>query len=66
MGPLIYLRSPDLWTIQLGLKTFIGQYNADYAAIMTGSVLSVLPIAVVFALGQKYFVQGIASSGLKG
>ena len=66
MGPLIYLRSPDLWTIQLGLKTFIGQYNADYAAIMTGSVLSVLPIAVVFALGQKYFVQCIASSGLKG
>ncbi|MGN7210570.1 carbohydrate ABC transporter permease [Brachybacterium paraconglomeratum] len=66
MGPLIYLRSPDLWTIQLGLKTFIGQYNADYAAIMTGSVLSVLPIAVVFAVGQKYFVQGIASSGLKG
>ncbi|MGP9539224.1 carbohydrate ABC transporter permease [Brachybacterium sp. AOP43-C2-M15] len=66
MGPLIYLRSPDLWTIQLGLKTFIGQYNADHAAIMTGSVLSVLPIAVVFAIGQKYFVQGIASSGLKG
>lgn len=66
MGPLIYLRSPDLWTIQLGLKTFIGQYNADYAAIMTGSVLSVLPIAIVFAVGQKYFVQGIASSGLKG
>lgn len=66
MGPLIYLRSPDLWTIQLGLKTFIGQYNADYAAIMTGSVLSVLPVAVVFAVGQKYFVQGIATSGLKG
>lgn len=66
MGPLIYLRSPDLWTIQLGLKTFIGQYNADYAAIMTGSVLSVLPVAIAFAVGQKYFVQGIATSGLKG
>lgn len=66
MGPLIYLRSPDLWTIQLGLKTFIGQYNADYSAIMTGAVLSVLPIAIVFAVGQKYFVQGIATSGMKG
>ncbi|PHP53458.1 carbohydrate ABC transporter permease [Actinomyces ruminis] len=66
MGPLIYLRSPDLWTIQLGLKTFIGQYNADYAAIMTGSVLSVLPIAVVFVFGQRYFVQGIATTGMKG
>jgi len=66
LGPLIYLRSPDLWTIQIGLKSFIGQYNAEYALIMTGSVLSVLPIAVVFLLGQRYFIQGIATSGLKG
>ncbi len=66
LGPLIYLRSRDLWTIQLGLKTFVGQYNADYALIMTGSVLSVLPIAVIFMLGQRFFVQGIASSGVKG
>lgn len=66
LGPLIYLRSPNLWTIQLGLKSFVGQYNADYALIMTGSVLSVLPIAIIFMLGQRYFVEGIATSGLKG
>jgi multiple sugar transport system permease protein len=66
LGPLIYLRSPSLWTIQLGLQTFIGQYNADYALIMTGSVLSVLPVGVIFLLGQRYFVQGIATTGLKG
>ncbi len=66
LGPLIYLRSPDLWTIQLGLSTFISQYNAEYALIMTGSVLSVLPIAVIFLLGQRYFVEGIATTGLKG
>lgn len=66
LGPLIYLRSPELWTIQLGLKSFVGQYNAEHALIMTGSVLSVLPIAVVFLLGQRYFVEGIATSGLKG
>jgi multiple sugar transport system permease protein len=35
LGPLIYLRSPDLRTIQLGLSTFISQYNAEYALIMT-------------------------------
>ena len=56
MGPLIYLRDNKLWTIQLGLKTFIGQYSADYAMIMTGSVL----------IGQKQFVEGIATSGMKG
>lgn len=66
MGPLIYLRSPSIWTIQLGLQSFIGQYNTDYASIMTGSVISVLPIAIVFAFGQRYFVQGIATSGMKG
>jgi multiple sugar transport system permease protein len=66
LGPLIYLRKPDLWTIQLGLRTFISQYNAEYALIMAGSVLSVLPIAIVFMLGQRYFVEGITSTGLKG
>ncbi|BCJ45899.1 sugar ABC transporter ATP-binding protein [Actinoplanes ianthinogenes] len=66
LGPLLYLRSSDLWTIQLGLRTFISQYNAEYALIMTGSVLSVLPIVVVFLLGQRYFVEGIATTGLKG
>ena len=66
LGPLIYLRSPDLRTVQLGLRTFLDQYNAEYALIMTGSVLSVLPVAVIFLLGQRYFVEGIATSGLKG
>jgi multiple sugar transport system permease protein len=66
LGPLLYLRSPDLWTIQLGLKSFVSQYNAEYALIMTGSVLSVLPIAVIFLLGQRYFVEGIATTGVKG
>lgn len=66
LGPLIYLRSPELRTIQLGLNTFISQYNAEFALIMTGSVLSVLPVAVIFLLGQRYFIEGIASTGLKG
>ncbi|QOC91372.1 carbohydrate ABC transporter permease [Micromonospora craniellae] len=66
LGPLIYLRSPELRTIQLGLRTFISQYNAEYALIMTGSVLSVLPVAVIFLLGQRHFVEGIATTGLKG
>ncbi|GGP07026.1 carbohydrate ABC transporter permease [Nonomuraea glycinis] len=66
MGPFIYLTSNELWTIQLGLRSFVGQYSADYAMIMTGAVLSVLPILVIFLFGQRYFIQGIATSGLKG
>ena len=66
LGPLIYLRSPEIWTIQLGLRTFISQYNTDYAMIMTGAVLSVLPVLLIFLFGQRYFVEGVATSGLKG
>lgn len=66
MGPFIYLTSNDLWTIQLGLRTFVGMYDAQYAMIMTGSVISVLPILVIFLFGQRYFIEGIATSGMKG
>src|SRR5699024_12335021 len=62
----IYLRDRDIWTIQIGLQSFVSQYNAEYALIMTGSVLSVVPIALIFLLGQRFFVQGIATAGMKG
>ncbi|NDL60609.1 carbohydrate ABC transporter permease [Phytoactinopolyspora mesophila] len=66
MGPFIYLTSNELWTVQLGLRSFIGQYDAEYAMIMTGAVISVLPIVLIFLLGQRYFIRGIATTGLKG
>ena len=67
LGPLLYLRSPGNWTLQLGLQTFIHTlYNANYAWLFAGLTLSVIPIAVIFGLGQRYFIAGIATSGLKG
>lgn len=66
MGPFIYLSSTENKTIQLGLKMFVGLYDTEYALIMAASVLSVLPVAIVFLAMQKYFVEGIASSGVKG
>lgn len=67
LGPLIYLRSPGNYTLQLGLQTFIHTlYNANYAWLFAGLTLSVIPIAVIFGLGQRYFIAGIATSGLKG
>ncbi|MDQ1288709.1 MAG: multiple sugar transport system permease protein [Actinomycetota bacterium] len=65
MGPFIYLTDNDLWTVQIGLRSFVGAYDAQYALMMTGSVLSVLPVVVIFLFGQRYFVQGIATSGMK-
>lgn len=66
LGPMLYLRDPGLWTIQLGLRRFVDQFNAEHAMIMVGSVISVVPILVVFVLGQRYFIEGIATSGMKG
>lgn len=67
LGPLIYLRDPSLWTIQLGLKNFVSNVNdANYALLFAGLTLSVVPIAIIFAAGQRYFVEGIATTGLKG
>lgn len=66
LGPLIYLRSEEKKTIQLGLKMFISQYSSDYGLIMAGSVLSLIPVLVMFLCLQKYFVEGVASTGLKG
>ena len=66
MGPFIYLTSNRLWTVQLGLRSFVGQFDAEYAMIMTGSVISVIPILLIFLVGQRYFIQGIATSGMKG
>jgi multiple sugar transport system permease protein len=66
MGPFIYLSSTENKTIQLGLKMFVGLYDAEYALIMAASVVSILPVAILFLSMQKYFVEGIASSGVKG
>lgn len=66
LGPLIYLRSESKKTIQLGLKMFISQYSSDYGLIMAGSVLSLIPLIVMFLFFQKYFVEGVAATGIKG
>ena len=66
LGPTIYLKSESVKTIQIGLQRFIGQYSNEYGLIMAGSVLSMIPVLVVFLTLQKYFVEGIATSGVKG
>ena len=45
---------------------FISQYSAEYGLIMAASVIALVPVLVVFLALQKYFVQGVASTGLKG
>ena len=66
MGPLIYLKTQELKTVQLGIRMFISQYGADYAWIMAASVCSLIPVVIVFLSCQRFFVEGVAASGIKG
>ena len=66
LGPLIYLTKTDLKTLQIGIRMFLTQYTQEYGLIMAASVVSLIPVLVVFLALQRFFVEGIASTGLKG
>jgi multiple sugar transport system permease protein len=69
MTPLIYLRDTALYTLPLGLKTILDQQGAGgggegrWEIIMAGTVLTVLPMLILFAIFQRFFVEGIATQG---
>ncbi|ARQ61719.1 carbohydrate ABC transporter permease [Rhizobium sophoriradicis] len=66
LGPMIYLTKTELKTVQIGLRMFISQYSAEYGLIMAASVVALVPVLIVFLALQRFFVEGIASTGLKG
>lgn len=69
-GPLIFLNSPENFTIPLGLyslQTYVGDPGEPkYHLLMAGSVIATLPVVIVFFAAQRYFIQGIVTTGLKG
>ena len=66
MGPLIYLSSQKKKTIQLMLRMFNSQYSSNYAQIMAAATVALIPVLILFSCLQRYFVEGVASSGIKG
>ncbi len=66
LGPLIYLTTDSKKTLQIGLKMFISQYSAEYGLIMAASVISLIPVLVMFISMQKHFVAGITTGAVKG
>jgi multiple sugar transport system permease protein len=66
LWPLITIYNPDNMTLQLGLSTFQGAHQTNTNLLMAANVLSMLPILILFFVAQRYFIRGIATSGLKG
>lgn len=65
-GPLVYLNKRDMWTLSLGLISFRTEFGTYLNQLMAASIVILLPVLALFFGAQRYFIQGIALSGLKG
>ncbi|HBG02671.1 MAG TPA: sugar ABC transporter ATP-binding protein [Firmicutes bacterium] len=63
---LVFLIDEDLYTVPLGLNNFILEYSIDYPGMMAAATASIIPIVIVFLFGQKYIIEGLVSSSVKG
>lgn len=66
LDPLVYLNSSDKYTLALGLSQFTGLYTSQWNLLMAASTVIIVPVLIVFFLTQRYFIEGVTMSGLKG
>lgn len=66
LWPLIVMRTNQMLTLPVGLSSLLSPYGNNYAALMSGSVLSILPVMIVFLLNQKSFISGLTVGSVKG
>ncbi len=64
--PLIYITSPELKTLPLGLADFVSEYDVYYGPQMAASLVAIVPVLAVYVFAQKYIIQGVVASGIKG
>jgi multiple sugar transport system permease protein len=64
--PLMLTSSTEMRTLSAGLAMFVGQRSIEYGATLAAAVISLTPLLIIYVLAQRYFVQGVATSGLKG
>jgi multiple sugar transport system permease protein len=63
--PLIFLNSIENYTVPLAINFFRGQYATDFSLLMAGSAISIIPVLIVYIIGQRHIIEGIATTGLK-
>jgi multiple sugar transport system permease protein len=66
LWPVYVLLSPESLTLQPGLAILQGAYNTNYTVIMAGGVVASIPVLIIFAFAQRYIIEGVSRSGLKG
>ncbi len=65
-GPLIYVSDVNKFTMAIGLSLFKGEYSVEWNMMMAATIVMILPIILLFFVAQKYFIEGITVTGLKG
>ena len=66
LSPIIYINTTDKYPMSVGLQLFSSSYSVAYGQLMAAAVIAILPCIILFFIGQKYFVEGIALTGIKG
>lgn len=61
----IFISTPEMWTIPVGLKTLIGKYNVEWGLLMAGGVMALIPTALMFAVMQNFIVEGMTAGAVK-
>jgi multiple sugar transport system permease protein len=65
LWPLIVLNNPDMMTVQVGLASFVNNYETNYGPLMAGTVIASLPVLAIFLFAQRYIIEGVAHVGSK-
>ena len=65
LWPLIAISDPNKYTVQLALSNFIGEFNVDWGSLLAMSVITMIPVLIVFLIFQKHLVNSMATSGMK-
>lgn len=66
LNQLVYLNDQDMYTVALGLSTLRSNLTSPMHLIMAGTMIIVIPAVIIFLVGQRYFTEGIATTGIKG
>lgn len=66
LGPLVYISDPNKYTVAIGLRQFMGMYTSQWNLLMAASLVALIPVLLAYFFGQKYLVEGIALTGIKG
>ncbi len=61
----VFISTPDMWTIPVGLRSLIGKYNVEWGLLMAGGIMALLPTAIMFAAMQKFIVEGMTAGAVK-